>query len=560
MRPFIALLLLLPPAAAQVAESASALAKATHEAGLDPEHCYKVREINFAKEDLRFYLTDGYLIFGKPVNGQRLSAVFTADTEGGDAEVLVMPPHRSERMSLAAFTHSPNLNEHFLSAVLLFTDDTANGLLEQIASREISKAEPEKARQLSDSWTPVVRNLSLSFEVRLVQDQFLSHTDDLGFFYAAIAGKTLGNFDVLYDPRAREQIVVGQMVTRDDGTYFDIWTSFLARGFRKGSEKPPENRISITDIAIEATVDPAQTVKAVTRFRLTSEASSDRAVAFHLSRRMKITGAKVDGQPAEVFSRDSLRASLIRGSDDDIFLLVMPSALEQGRSYDIEFAHEGDVVNSSGNGVYFVDSRGSWYPQRQNEFAIYDLTFRYPKNLTLVATGKVVEEKTEGNWRVARRKTASPVRFAGFNLGAYEKASVTRAGLTVEVYANRQVEVALQPMRSDVIVPPPTWRRGRRPAELLTMPIPPIAPNPTARLQTLAGEVMSAMEFMSERFGPPPIKNLTVSPIPGAFGQGFSGLVYLSTLTYLSPRDRPAGVRSRATETFFSELLHAHET
>jgi len=73
-------------------------------------------------------------------------------------------------------------------------------------------------------------------------------------------------------------------------------------------------------------------------------------------------------------------------------------------------------------------------------------------------------------------------------------------------------------------------------------------------------EVASAMEFMSARFGAPPSRTLTVSPIPGGFGQGFPGLLYLSTLSYLSPEDRPVQVRSPSQHRFFSELLYAHET
>ena len=57
--------------------------------------------------------------------------------------------------------------------------------------------------------------------------------------------------------------------------------------------------------------------------------------------------------------------------------------------------------------------------------------------------------------------------------------------------------------------------------------------NPLERLQTLASEVASALDFMAAKFGPPALPHLTVSPIPGTFGQGFPGLVYLSTLSYL---------------------------
>ncbi|MGC8792380.1 MAG: hypothetical protein ACP5U2_03200, partial [Bryobacteraceae bacterium] len=69
-------------------------------AGLDPQACYRIRDLHFSREDLRFYFTDGYLIFGKPVRGRRITAVFSAETEGGAGEVVLFPPSVAERRSL----------------------------------------------------------------------------------------------------------------------------------------------------------------------------------------------------------------------------------------------------------------------------------------------------------------------------------------------------------------------------------------------------------------------------------------------------------------------------
>ena len=101
-------------------------------------------------------------------------------------------------------------------------------------------------------------------------------------------------------------------------------------------------------------------------------------------------------------------------------------------------AHEGAVINSAGHGVYYVGARNNWYPSRDGVFSTYDLKFRYPNNLQMVSTGDVVEDRVEGEWRLTQRRVSVPIRFAGFNLGGdYEKASVTRAGFTIDVYANR---------------------------------------------------------------------------------------------------------------------------
>lgn len=534
-------------------------ARALEEAGLDPDACYRVRDLAFQREDLRFYLTDGHLIFAKEVDGRRHAALFSADVQGGDAEVLLFPPHRSERLSLASFANSPNLNEHFTAAVFLFTDETTTEIMEQIRSAN-RKAVPEMGSILAQKFSETVRNLTRSYEIRLVQDHFSVNRQEVGFFYGALSGRNLGTFDVLYDPRQRDGVMAGQLVYRQDRRFFDTWTAFPPRSVRTGQRQRPPATVEVQDIRIEATLQPPDLhIAAVTTMKVRARGETDTALPFELSSRMTLKETRLDGEPVEVFSRESLRANLARDGNE-MFLVIMPKSLVKGETHTLTFTHEGDVVTSAGNGVYYVGARTSWYPNRDAAFANYELSFRYPKNLSLVATGEVVSEKTEGEWRIATRRTSSPIRFAGFNLGDYTKISSTKAGVDIEVCANRKVEAALQPKRDALLLPPsPFPSRGRRPNDVLPMPstLPP--PNPTSRLQELSGEIGLALEFMASFLGPPPLKTLAVAPIPGVFGQGFPGLVYLSTLAYLNPAERPPGWQSQYQRVFFSELLHAHE-
>ena len=151
-----------------------------------------------------------------------------------------------------------------------------------------------------------------------------------------------------------------------------------------------------------------------------------------------------DGKPAEILERESLRSNLIRNSANQMFLLVAPEPLAPGREYEVVFQHEGELIEDAGNQVYLVTSRGSWYPSAGVQFTTFDLTFRYPANLQCVAVGEILSDQTEGEVRTTRRRTPSPIRIAGFNLGNYQKTAVTRSGITVEVYANHSVERALQ--------------------------------------------------------------------------------------------------------------------
>jgi hypothetical protein len=560
-------LLLLTAAGAHAADgAAAAYARAVQQAGLDPDHCYRVRDLSLQRDEIKLYLSEGHLIFSRAVDGKRFGAVFTSDVPGGDGEVILFPPHRSERLSLASFAKSPNLNEHFTSAVFIFTDNTANELLEQINATGNPRKAPEAGVLMADRYSDTLRNLAGSYEIRIVQDRFSPRPEQVGFFYAAMSGRQLGNFDLVFDPRQRDQITIGQLVYRDDRHFFDVWTSFAGRSFRLGRRQMPLPGTNISEIDINASIDVDLSMKAVTTITFSAAEDGISAFAFDLSQRMRVTEAKLDGQPVELFTRESLRAELVRRGDGNaMFLVLVPKPLTKGETHRLEFSHEGNVILAAGNGVYFVGARTNWYPNRDSAFARYSLTFRHPKALTLVATGEPAGEQTDGEWRTVRYASASPLRFAGFNLGEYNKTSVARAGVTIDVYANRRVEAALESKARQIIVlpPGPPMPRSGQPRRTLGQEVialgNPHVPDPTLRLAQLAGEVGSALEFMAGHLGPPPLKSLTVSPIPGTFGQGFPGLVYLSTLAYLNPTDRPPAVLSEYQRTFFSELLHAHE-
>jgi hypothetical protein len=554
------LLLLIAPIA--FAAPAADLSRELRQVALDVDQCYRVTDLNFSKEDVKVYLTSGYIIFTKPIDGIRTGAVFAAAAEAGDAEVLLMPPVRSERLSLATFTDAPNLDEHFVAAAFLFTDGTGDELLAQIQANPAAKKSPEAGHLLAEQWGATLRNLCESFETRLVNDLLLGDRK-AGFFYMAVSGNKLGNFDVLFDPISREQVFVGKLAYHANRTYFDTWASFPSRSFRNG-QPVPAPRFTLDDFRIESAIDAGLVLKAVSRFTLTPRQKLGSALPFNISRNMRVTEARIDGEPVEVFKRESLRSNLIASSENDQFLLVTPVPLDPSKTHEIEIHHEGEVIQKAGQDVFYVTSRGTWYPRLGLEFANYDLTFRYPKTLTLVATGSLIEDRTEGDWRITRRKTEAPVRLAGFNLGNFQVDSTMQNGYKIDVYANRHLERALQPKAATSTTPPPpafpTRLRRSTPDTLLSdtnTPLPP--PDPAARVNQLVKGVADALDFMTAQFGPAPIRNLAVTPIPGGFGQGFPGLVYLSTLAYLDPSQRPETIHQQEQQTFYSELLESHE-
>src|SRR2546429_5904452 len=149
-------LLVLALAALRLAASGAAdVSRAIRENSFDRDECYRVRDLTLVKEDIRIYLTDGYLIFSKPVAGHRVAAVFTADVDGGDGEVMLLPPDRAERRSLAAYTETPNLDEHIRAGVFLFTGNVYGELKAQMADNPSNRKAPEMGPVLDEKWTSV---------------------------------------------------------------------------------------------------------------------------------------------------------------------------------------------------------------------------------------------------------------------------------------------------------------------------------------------------------------------------------------------------------------------
>jgi hypothetical protein len=551
----LALLSRLPLAAGTAAD----VARAIRENSLDRDECYRVRDLTLIREDIHVYLTAGYLIFSKPVAGRPIAAVFLADSDGGDGEVMLLPPDRAERRSLATFIDSPNLDEHFRGAAFLFTGDVYDTLKKQLPDNPANQKVPELGALLDEQWTSTLRSLGAAYQTRLTLDLLGWPASRPGLLAGFFQGIKLGNFDVVFDPNSPEQVLAGQLTTRDNHLYFDTWTSFAARSSRLHPvQRKPE--LLLRDYRIQAVVNEDLSLSVVTRVKVTAAAGGLPVTPFEIAPEMTVTEATVDGRAAEVLQSDALRVNLMRGGNN-LFLVVPPEPLREGVEYEFEFHHSGRVIHDAGDRVLYVSARGFWYPTLGEQFASYDLLFRYPRDLDLVTPGEVVEDRTEGEWRTTRRRTSAPIRLAAFNLGNYRHARLERAGYVVDVCANRTLERALQPRPQPILAPPPpAMQRRRQPDPLESSSLPQEA-SPEQRLQVLASEVASAMEYMASKFGPPALPHLTVSPIPGTFGQGFPGLIYLSTLAYLKslPGSSRGGPTSLQVELFFEDVLQAHE-
>ncbi len=91
--------------------------------GLDEQRVYRIRGASLDRPNLHLVFDDGTLAFTEDICGRVTGALFE-----GEGEVLLRPPNRVERESIALFTGMAILEEQFTSGYLRFNDDTASAL------------------------------------------------------------------------------------------------------------------------------------------------------------------------------------------------------------------------------------------------------------------------------------------------------------------------------------------------------------------------------------------------------------------------------------------------
>ena len=193
----------------------------------------------------------------------------------------------------------------------------------------------------------------------------------------------------------------------------------------------------------------------------------------------------------------------------------------------------------------------------------FDLEFHYPAGWTLVATGKHAERPAgdpppnlaEGE-QISRWVSERPIPIAGFNLGKYARAIAHAGDITVETYAASGVEHAFPKGAPEAVVPALPAPPGVREVPLLVTPAP---PSPARNAQAVADRSARAIEFYARRFGPYPYSELALTQMPGNISQGWPGLIFLSSLSFLSPVER-SHLHMSPLQATLDETVVAHET
>ncbi len=498
----------------------------------DAKDVYQVRDVSIMKEDLHISISDGTIAFVREVNGHITGAMFE-----GVGEVLLVPPNRAERTSLALFTGSAVLEQRFQSAYLRFADDKIADEL-----RSGLRGHAEDAQDFVTRWQQPALLLARGDGLPILQVMTSVRQSDASFLHLRIGGTNAGIADLYFDSNSSEQISVAQASVLNNVAYFDTWTAFPMRSIREASgQEDPATRASfdVADYKVRVNVQPPTELTAEAEFTLTPQHSGQRTLILELSRFLRLSEVRVNGAPVEYIQNEAISGSDLSRRGDDLIGVVMPAPMEKGRPVKLQFKYSGPVMFNAGGDVIYVGARGTWYPNVGPAFSNFDLTFDCPSDWQVVGTGKLVSSTVTNGKRTQRFVTSKPIGRAGFNLGKFVAASATSGAVEIHAYGARTVEQSLAGAEARV---------GKK-------------PDPALETQQIANQAANTIQFLSSELAPFPYLNLEITQLPGSLSQSWPGLIYLSSAAFLTPDERRAvGVRDPYVELLLSRLMLTHET
>ena len=221
---------------------------------------------------------------------------------------------------------------------------------------------------------------------------------------------------------------------------------------------------------------------------------------------------------------------------DGSFYVLLDQAPEPGKEHSITAEYAGDkVLYEAGEGSYYIGAREWWYPNLNGngfgEKALYDLTFKVPRNNIVISVGQLQSESSEAGFAVSHWVTPVPVAVAGFNYGRYTKIDLpdTITHYSISGYYLSELPNMLKRFGGGV------ESGGLDPMQANAL----AAMSPTAMTKYALDQTRAQMQLCTFYFGKAPFENVAVTEQPNFnFGQSWPSLIYLPISAYIDSTQR----------------------
>lgn len=508
-----------------------------------------VQNVNVKRDAGHFHLQQGTLYFLSPVMDRVTGAVFV-----GQGRFTMRPPTEIERNHLRHFltdTEDPTqVNEPFDELILYFTDNTYQELKNKVTI-ERGQVPSSVADTFKEHQQVLRHQLRQTVELRILADLYnpirtSEAATGKGIFLAFIKGhkhkKLIFGLDPLgFGPEALSPEEVG-LFSYDRDT-FGLWSMFHYEHEylnRTASSDEDHREYDITHHRIEAVIDRSEYLTASDQLTFIPRMPGLRVIRFDLFPRLRVS---------RVVSQTGAALPFIQADHEEggAFAVIYPEPLAQ-QAHTLTIEYRGpEAVQDSGGGNFILNpaARANWYPNNwQASFgdrSSFDMTFRYPPNLQLIATGRKVREWQEEKSSASQWLGDLPLAVAGFNYGNFVIREAKDKNFEYAVYANRELPDQLK--RIQLLVEDLQRDRRQQPGlgpgsgTLIDVPLESLS---TAGLAKSAlDEAMISIRIFTHYFGSNPYGRIVMSQQPDpSFAQSWPMLVYMTYLAYMDSTQR----------------------
>ena len=509
--------------------------------GASPGAAYRVSGLTLKRDSATFTFTSGEFSFLPPVLGRVTAGVFA-----GEGTFHLEPAVPLERTYLRRISGEQVVDEPFRSAVFWFSDDTFDEVKRQAqATDETSQAAnawrefKNRARHRTETPRSMLEYMLQDEDITNYEAEMLGelyNPNERGSFRAFIHGNKHTDLRFMVNPRGAMPYMPSPeevaLINFDPGGSEDgIWyLTHYAVEWKAGTARSTENHhiVAAEHYRIETAIGKNDHLSAACALDLKALVAGVRLIGFGLLPSLRVT--RVTYKDKEIpFIQEGRK-------EDGSFYVIMPEALAAGQSYRIGMEYEGDkVVRKEGNGNFSVGARTSWYPSLNTfaDRATYDLTFRVPKQYTLVGVGKLEKQWREGDYEASHWVSDVPLAVAGFNYGLFKKKSVEdeKTHYEIEAYATSDVPDFLRHHNVNMVPQNPYDQSDIGQSEQNL--------SPSAMAQSAMVDAENAMRLFSAWFGPAPYGRIAITQQPAFnFGQSWPTLVYLPVSAFLDSTQR----------------------
>jgi hypothetical protein len=487
-----------------------------------------VENIEIKRDTGVLTLKTGAIGFTTPANGRDTIAVFV-----GEGEFKFTATSPIDRAYMTSLTGQSTFSETFDRALFCFSDDTGKEIRaasktpsndSKLADilREYRKHLRQRTEAHSEVESLVMSENMDNLEADLLTD--LYNPKAAGFFNAYLHGKKhadlrfqvrpRGALPALQDPPEEVLLVNVDPAADQEGIWY---LSHLASELTNHTASSDENKrtVQADHYQIQTTIARNDHFTASTDVQFHAVTDGDRVIKFDLLPTLRIEKVSSGGQEVPFIQEDR--------KEDGSFYVVMPEPMARGSKQEVHIEYIGDkVVHKEGGGNFSVEARESWYPNVNTfrDHATYDLTFRVPKQYTLISVGNLEKQWTEKDMACTHWISETPIPIAGFNFGDFKVKKITDkdTGFGVEGYATTEPPDALSPLKGEPGV------GSLAPSAMMDRPM---------------GEAEVAEKIFGMWFGKSEFSHISVTQQPQFnFGQSWPNLVYLPLWSYLDATQR----------------------